>query len=194
MNRNQESTVSAEHQAGMGIILQPILKDMKINLNISEFCRKLNIGRTAAYVARNELITKMSNDSPEKIKIEKLEKQLRASDAQRQTSEAQKLEKDFMIEFYKYQLDHPDCFINGPDNYYSNGFKQFILDQKNKYGFTFEKIFDITQIPVNTLKKINYTIGPDLEGAPEELPDEVIKLLNEYLGPNISLIVKRIIL
>ncbi|MCP4552723.1 MAG: transposase family protein [Bacteroidetes bacterium] len=174
MKRNQESTVSAKHQAGMGIILQPILKNMNINLNITEFCKILSIGRATAYVAQKELIAKLSNDFSEQIKIEELEKQRRAT-------EAQNLEKDFMIEFYKYQLEHPDCFIDGPFKYYSDEFKQFILDQKKSYGFTFDKIFEMTQVSVNTLKKFNYTIAPNLEGTPEELPDEVIKLLNEYL-------------
>ncbi len=174
MKQNQESTCTAKYQAGMGIILQPTLKGMNINLNISEFCQKLDVCRATAYAAQKQLMTKLSKNSPEQKRIEELEMHV-------QELHTLNSENNFIIRYYKYLQEHPECFIDGPNKYYSNDLKQFVLDQKKEYGLTFERIECLIQIPVNTLKKFIYTKESFLEDAPEELPDEVLKLLNEYL-------------
>ncbi len=174
MELNQGPTLSTKLQAGMGIILRPALKKMDINFNISKFFQTLNINKSSAYAAKNQLLDKLSETSQEQEKIDQLE--MKVDELNCRASE-----NEFLIKFYKYQLDNPDCFINGPDNFYSNGFKQYILDQKDMYGFTFEKFSELTQISVSTLKKFKYTTTTSLDEEPEELPDQVVKLLNEYL-------------
>jgi len=173
MKKDQEFTWPAKYQAGMGIILQPTLKDMNINLNISKLCQKLDVCRATAYGAEKELMAKFNN-TQEQERIEELEKHVLSLHTLNS-------ENNFVIRYYKYLYEHPDCFIDGQNKYYSNELKQFILDQKKEYGLNFERIQSLTQIPVNTLKKFNHVKELSLDDAPEELPDEVIKLLNEYL-------------
>lgn len=174
MKRDQKITYSVKYQAGMGIILQSTLNNMGIKLKINEFCSELGVGRTTAYDAKNELIAKITNNFREQERITDLENRIRSLKTQNSG-------KDFIIEIYKYEHEHPACFIDGASRFYSVEFKQYILQLKDKYGFTFEKIDKLIQIPVNTLKKFNTSVESSLNNPPEELPAEILRLINGYL-------------
>jgi hypothetical protein len=162
-------------QGAMGIILKPVLSKMGLSLNIGDLCETLGIGRTSAYEAKKHIEEKLFQPPQDQKKENELERDLKI--------EKNKVAcKEFEIEVLKYKIDHPDCYVDGQRPFYSEEYKEFILELKVKYGFTFEKISPIVAIPLDTLKKFPKAIDSKAPGdAPKELPQNVVKLINIFL-------------
>ncbi len=160
-------------QVAFLLMAKPLLKRMDAPIDMSAVYKAAGGSRAGALETARLIIRQMTSRDPGA-------KQERQKNRELATQLA---ESQFLNAIYGYEKEHPDCHDKGERNWFSPGFKIFVLEKKSEHNLNWKQISRLLDIPVDTLKKFKRSKSDDDSGpsGPSELPDKVRKLINSFL-------------
>jgi transposase-like protein/transposase InsO family protein len=161
-------------QAGLVLLVRPILKKSGIDIDTNKILKDLGVGRNVALDSARWMVEDI--DAP---RISPREQKKREKKVQKELNE-----NKFLIEVFKYKEDHAGYAKSGDGRqYYSDEFKLFVLAKKKQFGLSWSDVARLLDISKDTLKKFKRAEKDREDGGsgPSIMPDNVRKLINIFL-------------
>jgi hypothetical protein len=168
--------IPAAWQAGLVLLVRPILKNYNIEVDAEKVLKELGVGRTTALDSARALIENIEfprvTPREQKRRERKFEKQLR--------------EKNFVIDVLEYRVKHFGYVKQGDGRqYFCYEFKCFILEKKKFYELSWADVSRLLNISKETLKKFRRVKedrgDDDSKSGPSGLPDNIRQMINKFL-------------
>ena len=148
-------------QAGICLLVHSKFKEFPEVPTVNELLKNLGVSASSAYLGKEIIEKLLTFDSHD----------------QQCNSRTNLLE--FKIAIMEFELQNPNNRGEGRRNSFSYEYKEKVIEEKEKFGLSWEEVSKQLNIPLQTLKKFSRNkIKID---SPKELPQELLELINKYL-------------
>jgi len=148
-------------QAGIFLLAHSKFKEFPEVPTVNELLKNIGVSASSAYLGKEIIEKLLTFDSHD----------------QQCNSRTNLLE--FKIAIMEFELQNPNNRGEGKRNSFSYEYKEKVIEEKEKFGLSWEEVSKQLNIPLQTLKKFSRKkIKID---SPKELPQELLELINKYL-------------